>query len=55
MKYAEKCHRKRLKKQEMMSLPSTKRRRIALKQERAINQGALEALEGDSYQSGLFH
>ncbi|XP_062607534.1 uncharacterized protein LOC134269349 [Saccostrea cucullata] len=44
-------HRKRV--QEKSSLPSTKRRRLMLKQERAVTQGANEALEGASYQSGI--
>jgi len=51
-KYADKCQTKRIKKQETMSLPSTKLRRIVLKQERAVHQGAQETLEGDCYQSG---
>jgi hypothetical protein len=35
-------------------LPSTKRRRQILKQERAITQGAQEVLVGISYQSGIY-
>ncbi|XP_060605467.1 uncharacterized protein LOC132757985 [Ruditapes philippinarum] len=38
-----------------MALPSTKRRRLILKQERSINQGAHEALEGATYESGIGH
>lgn len=38
-----------------MELPSTKRRRLELKKERAVNQGAQEVLEGVSYQSGIGH
>uniref|UniRef100_A0A8W8MVE1 Exonuclease domain-containing protein n=1 Tax=Magallana gigas TaxID=29159 RepID=A0A8W8MVE1_MAGGI len=41
--------------QEKIQLPSTKLRRLVLKQERAVTQGAQEALEGDSYQSGIGH
>lgn len=37
--------------QENIQLPSTMLRRLVLKQERAVTQGAQEALEGDSYQS----
>lgn len=44
-------HRKRI--QEKACLPSTKRRRLILKQERVVTQGANEALEGSSYQSGI--
>lgn len=33
----------------------SKKRRLALKEERAINQGAQEVLEGTSYQSGKIH
>jgi hypothetical protein len=51
-KYAEKCMKRRLTRQEISSLPATKRRRLALKKERATNQGASEAMEGDTYQSG---
>ena len=43
-------HRKRV--QEKSQLPSTKRRRLILKQERAVTKGANEALEGASYESG---
>ncbi|XP_060572014.1 uncharacterized protein LOC132730174 [Ruditapes philippinarum] len=54
-KYADKCMKRRLYKQEKAKLPSTKRRRLFLKKERAICQGANEALEGVSYQSGIGH
>ena len=50
--YAEKAMKKRKYKQEVNALPSTKRRRLVLKQERAVTQGAQEALEGTSYQTG---
>lgn len=40
--------------QDRSALPSTKRRRLELKQERSVTQGALEVLEGLSYQSGRF-
>lgn len=33
--------------QEKIQLPSTKLRRLVLKQERAVTQGAQKALEGD--------
>ena len=52
VRYAEKCHKRRLNRNQTQGLPSVKRRRIVLKQERATNQGALEALEGVSYESG---
>ena len=54
LKYADKCTKKRKLAQEKSQLPSTKRRRLLLKQERATTQGAQEALEGVSYQSGTF-
>lgn len=41
--------------QEKSQLPSTKRRRNILKQERAVVQNASEVLEGISYQSGIGH
>jgi len=44
--------KRRIRNQEKAQLPSTKRRRLILKQERAITQGAAEALEGQTYQSG---
>lgn len=55
LRYADKClkHRKRV--QERSALPSTKRRRLQLKQERSITQGAQEALEDMSYQSEIGH
>lgn len=39
--------------QEKEGLPSTKRRRLILKQERVVTQGANKALKGSSYQSGF--
>ncbi|XP_052268410.1 uncharacterized protein LOC127869785 [Dreissena polymorpha] len=53
--YATKCMKPRLDKLQMASLPSSKRRRLVLKQERSTNQGANEALEGDMYKSGIVH
>ncbi|XP_062611056.1 uncharacterized protein LOC134272897 [Saccostrea cucullata] len=41
--------------QEKSQLPSMKRRRMILKQERAIVQSSSEVLEGISYQSGIGH
>lgn len=52
VKYYQKGLKRRLDRQLKASLPSTKRRRLVLKQERATNQGAQETLEGVSYQSG---
>lgn len=54
VKHAEKCMKQREEKREKAKSPSTKYRRLLLKQERATNQGANEALEGDTYQSGKF-
>ncbi|XP_060593897.1 uncharacterized protein LOC132748331 [Ruditapes philippinarum] len=54
VRHAEKCMKQREKKREKAKSPSTKLRRLLLKQERATNQGANEALEGDTYQSGKF-
>lgn len=51
-KYADKQFKRRLKVEERSKLPSTKRRRLQLKQERNVTQCALQALEGDTYQSG---
>ena len=51
--YAATAAKNRKRKQAISHLPSTKRRRLILKKERAINQGAYEALEGQSYQSGI--
>ncbi len=53
LKYADRCQKRRLQKQQSQSLPSVKRRRLILKQEHATSQGAMEALEGVSYQSGM--
>jgi len=50
--YAARQMKRRIRNQEKAQLPSTKRRRLILKQERAITQGAAEALEGQTYQSG---
>lgn len=50
--YSDQCAKKRQQCQEMYSKPSSKRRRVVLKQERAITQTATEALEGATYQSG---
>ncbi|XP_060565928.1 LOW QUALITY PROTEIN: uncharacterized protein LOC132724962 [Ruditapes philippinarum] len=55
LKHAEKCQKNRERVQAKMELPSTKRRRLELKKERAVNQGAQEVLEGVSYQSGIGH
>ncbi|XP_061170673.1 uncharacterized protein LOC133180113 [Saccostrea echinata] len=58
-KFTEEHARKRMKRrrevQNKIQLPSTKLRRLILKQERAVTQGAQETLEGDSYQSGIGH
>ena len=54
LNYAEKCQRTRKRVDDKMKLPSFKRRRLELKQERAVNQSAHEVLEGVSYQSGLY-
>lgn len=51
--YADKRMTERTKQLERSALPSTKRRRLILKQERATIQGALEVQEGDSYSSGI--
>ena len=51
-RYYQKCLKRRLDRRETTALPSMKRRRLVLKQERAISQGAQETLEGASYQSG---
>ena len=52
VKYAKKCMQSRKRSQEKSALPSSKRRRLILKQERATTQGANEVIEGVSYQSG---
>lgn len=54
-KYAAKQLKHRLQAEERSKLPSTKRRRIQLKQERNNTQCAFQALEGDTYQSGMFY
>lgn len=53
--YAEKQLKHRKYFQEKIKLPSQKRRRLVLKQERAVTKGAMEASEGVSYQSGIGH
>lgn len=53
LKYAEKCMNHRLQVEKKSQQPSTKRRRLILKQECATSQGAQEALEGATYQSGI--
>ncbi|XP_056003493.1 uncharacterized protein LOC125662987 [Ostrea edulis] len=52
-KYADKQFKQRLKVEERSKLPSTKRRRLQLKQERNVTQCALQAIEGDTYQSEI--
>ena len=44
--------KRRMRIQEHSALPSVKRRRLILKQERAITQAASETLEGKTYESG---
>ena len=51
--YAQKCAIKRQKSHERFSRPYVKRRRLILKQERAIAQTVTETLEGSTYQSGM--
>ncbi|WAR09109.1 hypothetical protein MAR_019067, partial [Mya arenaria] len=51
VQYAKKCALKRKQCQQRSQLPSTKRRRLFLKQDRCVTQAAHEALEGASYQS----
>ncbi len=50
VEYANKRDGERLRKQQKADLPSTKRRRLVLKQERSTNQAASEVLEGTSYE-----
>jgi len=52
-KYAAKRMIAREKQSAKSALPSTKRRRLILKQERASFQGTQEVLEGATYQSGM--
>lgn len=52
-KYADKRMQERMRELQVSSLPSTKRRRLILKHERATTQGSLEVQEGASYQSGM--
>lgn len=54
-KFTKEHARKETKRRKEVQLPSTKLRRLVLKQERAVTRGAQEALEGDSYQSGIGH
>ncbi|XP_048252502.1 uncharacterized protein LOC124121067 [Haliotis rufescens] len=55
VKYAAKQMKRRKRVQLKSQLPSTKRRRVTLKQERVIAQGANEVLEGTTYESGIGH
>lgn len=50
--YAQKQHRKRLRDAVASQQPAAKRKRLQLKQERAQNQGAMEAIEGATYEGG---
>jgi len=50
--YAGKQMKRRIRTQVNSALPSVKRRRLILKQERAITQAASETLEGQTYESG---
>lgn len=52
-KYAAKQMKQRLRIEERSKLPSTKRRRVQLKQERNVTQCAFQALEGDTYESEI--
>lgn len=52
-KYAAKCAKERKRHQTQFCRPSAKRRRLILKQERSVTQGAQEALEGLSYQPDI--
>ncbi|XP_060570228.1 uncharacterized protein LOC132728584 [Ruditapes philippinarum] len=52
-KYSKKCMNERKRRMERSSLPSSKRRRLTLKQERCICKGATEVLEGATYQSEI--
>ena len=52
VKFYKKGLKRRLERRSKAAIPSTKRRRLILKEERATNQGAKETLEGISYQSG---
>ncbi|XP_048257443.1 uncharacterized protein LOC124114456 isoform X1 [Haliotis rufescens] len=55
VKYAAKQMKRRKRVQLKSQLPSTKRRRVTLKQECVITQGANEVLEGTTYESGIGH
>ncbi|XP_062615434.1 uncharacterized protein LOC134277168 [Saccostrea cucullata] len=52
-KYAAKQMKQRLRIEERSKLPSTKKRRVQLKQERNVTQCAFQALEGDTYESEI--
>lgn len=54
IKYAERCAAKRERQAEESAKPSAKRRRLVLSSERATTQGATEALEGETYESGIY-
>ena len=45
--------KERQKRQERSKLPQEKRRRLEIKNERMTQNGANEAAEGETYQSGL--
>ncbi|KAK3108256.1 hypothetical protein FSP39_004267 [Pinctada imbricata] len=51
--HADKQYKRRLKVEEKSKLPSTKRRRMQLKQERNMTQCALQTSEGDTYESEI--
>ncbi|XP_048769973.2 DNA polymerase III PolC-type-like isoform X1 [Ostrea edulis] len=53
MKFSNKVDEYRVKRREKMKLPGTKRRRLILKQERAMQMNASEASEGSTYQSEI--
>lgn len=55
MKHAEKRLQERKKELDKAALPSTKRRRLILKHDRAMVQGTQEVVEGDTYDSGSYH
>ncbi|XP_056016848.1 uncharacterized protein LOC130053535 [Ostrea edulis] len=50
MKFSNKVDEYRVKRREKMKLPGTKRRRLILKQERAMQMNASKASEGSTYQ-----
>ncbi|XP_056010883.1 uncharacterized protein LOC125664680 [Ostrea edulis] len=53
MKFSNKVDEYRVKRREKMKLPGTKRRRLILKQERAMQMNTSEASEGSTYQSEI--